>query len=145
MSYIQDNNKKIRNAFDKASKIAMQRELFSMIALLEYGVNQCLRHHDPDHQNHLNDGDSYGYILLKDGRELKRRIYSGNGDAEANANSALDKVKGYCPTTGWCGVVLAGMLPYEYFKVSHEIRFMYDAMKDIRNLPFDDVFQKMAI
>ena len=145
MGYKESNQKKIEAAFTTATTRMNQNIMVGFTELLNAGVDYCLAEHDPQHQRHLETGDSYGWVLLYNGSEVNRRIYAEGRAAEGNASRALDKVKSSCPSTGWVGVVLAGVKPATYFNVRYEFIPMRAGIRDLKAEDFDSIFTKMAI
>lgn len=142
-NYKASNKAKIISAFAKSyvnAHMAMQQGLER---LLNLGVEYCLKNHDARHQRHLQVGDSYGWLLMHNGEEIKRRIYAEGAEAEGNASSSLDWVKGIMPQDGYVGIILAGVDPPEYFQVLYEFVPMRQAIKDIKAEDFNRYFKKL--
>ena len=145
MGYKEQNSKVIAQAFATATKRMNESIQIGFEELLEAGMEYCLNYHGNRHQHHLEMDDAYGWMLLYNGAEVRKRIYGHPGGEKSNASEALDKVKGSCPSTGWCGVVLAGMEPINYFMVSKEFGIMRNSIRDIKAENFDEYFKPMTI
>lgn len=70
-------------------------------------------------------GDSYGWLLMHDGRPVCYEITAGGDlavEAQSNAHAALMAVSREAKQTGWVGIVLAGMHKdtEPYFEVDYE-------------------------
>lgn len=138
---LRGNEQAIRRAFKKALGNCNKVIDKGLIDLLEFGVQQCLKNHDIRHQMHLKTGDSYGWMLLHNGAEVRRKLFAEGAEAEGNANSSLDSVKARLPQVGWAGVVLAGVNPPKYFNVLYEFLPMRQAVKDLKAEDFNKYFK----
>lgn len=119
-----------------------------MIEVLEWGVAECFKQHDPKHQMHLTVGDAYGYALVHDGKEVARRIWNEGQTAYSNANEALSRVVSERGgMSDWVGIVLAGMTAKgpRYFQISAEKKFMYGALNVMKSSPstFKKIFKRI--
>lgn len=146
-SYVQSNAKKIDAMFKRAVKGVNQTCTAGMEELLEAGVQYCLDAHDAKHHRHLEMGDSYGWMLLKDGKEVKRKIYAEGAAAQGNASSALSEVRRgiYADTSGYIGIVLAGMKPITYFNVRFEFYAMRRGMNELTGEDFARIFKPVVL
>lgn len=139
---IESNNQAIQRAFRKALANIDKVEQDGMIRLLEWGVEECFKaHKDYGYQRHLEMGDSYGWMLLHNGVEVRRKLFAEGAEAEGNANTSLDYVKAKLPQNGWVGVVLAGMNPPTYFSVAYEFKVMRTAIRDLKSQQFSNFFK----
>lgn len=145
MGYKEDNAKKIADAFARATVNIDATIKNAMIGLLDWGVTLCLQEHDTVHQKHLEVGDSYGWLLLHNGVEIQRELYYEDPSAEGNANEALDRAKGRSSTSGWVGIVLAGLKPETYFNVLYEFIPMRAAIRDLKHEDFSKYFKPMKV
>lgn len=145
-SYVNQNRRTIDKAFRIMRKDVDTTCRNGMIDLLELGVRYCLESHDSQHQHHLDTGDSYGWSLVKDGAEIKRKIYANGGSAIGNASSSLDEVirHGSLPS-GYVGVILAGMHPVHYFAVRFEFYAMRRGMGELSAEDFNKYFKPVKI
>lgn len=145
MGYRQDNSRKILAAFTESRRRMDESVALGFKELLEAGVRYCLEEHNATHQRHLETGDSYGWMLLYNGSEIDRQIYAKGAKAEGNASRCLDNVKSACPSTGWCGVVLAGVEPANYFNVRYEFIPMRNGIRDLKAEDFDRYFTPLDV
>lgn len=143
MGYADANSKKIDMAFKKSVSNVNESIRRGMEGLLDDGAAFCLLNHDATHQRHLKTGDSYGWILIHDGTEINRKVISLGVEATSNANAALDKVRSGCPSTGWVGIVLAGMLPENYFSIKYEAFVMRGTIGDLKHQNFNKYFKPL--
>ena len=141
------NKKKIDTLFKKSLEGVNHSCVDGMTKLLEAGVKYCLGAHDQKHHRHLEMGDSYGWVLLKDGRELKRKLYAEGAEAQGNASTALNEVSksNAVRTSGYTGIVLAGMHPITYFNVRFEFYAMRQGMKELSAEDFQTIFKPVRL
>ena len=141
------NKKKINALFKKAVVGVDKSCVDGMTQLLEAGVRYCLGAHDMRHHRHLEMGDSYGWVLLKDGKELKRKLYAEGAEAQGNASTALNEVSrgNAVATLGYTGIVLAGMHPITYFNVKFEFYAMRQGMRDLSAEDFKTIFKPIKL
>jgi hypothetical protein len=90
-----------------------------MYRLLERAVKAALEFHDEDHQSHIEMGDTYGWMLVVNGRIDKIEV---NAEAEkvGQASQMLRTYEGRVSNTGYVGVVMAGMQPANFFTINYE-------------------------
>lgn len=129
MGNFEKNNNTISSAFarmfaDKSASIEN-----ALTTILEAGVSIALDLHDTFHQNHIENGDSYGYAIWHDGELSKVKIWSETESANS-VRSALTSF-GAPSSTGWCGIVMAGMNPAEYYKFDYEIDILNTTVSQI--------------
>ena len=146
-NYQKSNAKKINALFKKAIGGVNQSCTDGMIELLEAGVQYCFDAHDSRHHRHLEMGDSYGWLLLKDGREIRRKLFAEGAEAQGNANQALNEVKAKISTSnaGFMGIILAGMHPISYFNVKFEFYVMRRGMRDLTDVDFNRIFKPIQL
>ena len=84
------NSQVIKSAFSRLHTNAQNELYIGLQRLLDYGVKACLMAHDAKHQRHLESGDSYGWVILYNGVELKRELFVKGQPAIGNANAAID-------------------------------------------------------
>lgn len=147
MNHEEDNRNKIADAFARLAVNSMTSFVKGLEELLDYGVQMCLEHHNPEHQRHLETGNSYGWIILYNGSEIKRKIFAEGAPAIGNANSAIDNlVTKYGDSAGYVGLVVAGMLVQgekkpTYFNWHYEFGPMRATIRDIKSMNFQQVFR----
>ena len=159
MGYREQNAKKIDQAFATSISRMDNHILAGMSALLDAGMAYCLAHHDEivggvqyHHPHHELMRDSYGWVLLHNGVEVARRINPAPGDTDkagrevrGKAGKLLNDVRGQAHATGWCGIVLASVVPPTYFKLSAEFKMMREAVRDLKSEDFDYYFQRLPV
>lgn len=138
MGYQKQNERTIDRAFRRMvdnKDMVIEKK---MIELLQNAVYFALRSHDETHDMHINMGDSYGWVLLHDGKAVRHEITAG-GDAEvearSNAYTELMSVSREVPQVGWVGIILAGMhkdVP-PYFEVDYEIGILQETFDHTTN------------
>lgn len=137
--------KKIQQAVNLARQSAETAIYRGMVELLDWGVERCLDAHrgDPLHHEHLNMGDSYGWALVHNGKEIGRRLWVQGAESESNANEQLNEKVAAANPQGWVGIVLAGMKAYgyNYFNITFEKGFMNTAINELKSADFDRYFK----
>jgi len=116
-----------RFAADKKEVIAS-----GMYRLLESAVKIALEAHDERHQAHVETGDTYGWMLVHDGKIEEIAVVATEKD-EGKASQMLRSKADELPDTGWCGVVMAGLTPADYFAVDYEYGMLDYAMQMTRD------------
>lgn len=89
-----------------------------MAEVCRQAMQNALDSHDEEHQRHLEVEGDYGWAVFTDGVLYDMEILSstdGNDESITNPLSDPPEMK------GWCGVVMAGMLPKSYFSWDYEI------------------------
>lgn len=145
MSLKSENTATINRLFKQAVKDVdlSVREGFEY--MLELGVLYCLEEHDARHQNHLEIGDSYGWMLVRNGRKVSMKIHSASVDANANAVTMLSAVKKKVSKTGYVGIVLAGMQPFALYSEDYEFLIMRRGMSKLEQRDFGKYFKQVVI
>lgn len=131
MGYKENNINTIKSAF---ARIKDNKDISienAITTILEAGVTIALDLHDTFHQNHIENGDSYGYAVWHNGELIKTKVWSEK-ESPASVRSALTSY-GSPSSIGWCGIVMAGMNPSEYYKFDYE--------NDILNMTVSQVEQ----
>lgn len=132
-NYRRQNDKTIRRAFAGITAGLSGRIENAMVELLKSAVIYALQNHDDDHQMHILMGDTYGWILLHDGVEVRREVTAHHSSEAFSANLLLSNAIPELPKTGWIGVVMAGMQPAKWFAVQYEQDILIDTAKVTRN------------
>lgn len=117
--YEKQNAKVIKNAFDRLLKSKETILKRGMYRLLENAVKTALGLHDDGHQSHLNMGDSYGWMLVVNGRIDKIEVESRGGES-GQATAMLRTYVGKVPPNAIVGIVMAGMQPANFFSITYE-------------------------
>lgn len=118
-TYEKQNAKAIKNGFARflEAKESILRQ--GMYKLLEDAVQTALGLHDASHQSHIIMGDTYGWMLVVNGKIDKIEVQAKGGES-GNASAQLRTYVGKVPNTGIVGVVMAGMQPANYFAIKYE-------------------------
>lgn len=159
----ESNSKKITEAFAKATGRMDAAIIAGMSALLDAGMDYCLKHHDEvitvggetkhyHYTSHERMRDSYGWLLMHDGVEVARRIKPATGltdkdgrEVTGHANELLNAVRTEVTGSGWVGIVLASVVPPSYFHLQSEFKMMRLATKDLKHEDFNKYFKSLAI
>lgn len=136
------NERVIKNALARLSATKDEVIRAGMYGLLEDAVQIALEAHDERHQSHIELGDTYGWMLLHNGKieEISVVATSDNvGKATKKLRQlAIRKAFG----KGWVGVVMAGLEPANYFSVIYEMG-MLDFSLQITKQNFSQYFKKL--
>lgn len=114
------NSDVIKNAFKafKDNKDEIIRA--GMYGLLEDAVQLALHAHDDKHKSHIEIGDTYGWMLVHNGK-IKEIAVVATDKNEGKATQMLKAKRKDLPKKGWIGVVMAGMEPASFFSVIYEM------------------------
>lgn len=107
--YQRQNSRTITRAF---RRLATSKDVViekGMRELLQKAVIYALQSHDSDHVLHTLMGDSYGWLLMHDGKHVAHEVTTGRMDKEGYAEVTLMAVSKEVKQEGWVGVVMAGM------------------------------------
>lgn len=114
------NEAVIKNALArlKANKDEIIRA--GMYGLLEDAVRIALDAHDERHKSHIELGDTYGWMLLHNGK-IEEIMVVATSNNVGKATSQLRKLALLkMLKKEWVGVVMAGLEPAQYFSVIYE-------------------------
>lgn len=114
------NQKTIEDAFARFTQAKDEVIRSGMYALLEDAVQIALEAHDEKHQAHIELGDTYGWMLVHN-HKIEEIAVVATSDNKGKATKMLRSKLRELPKTGWCGVVMAGLKPAEYFSVRYEL------------------------
>ena len=117
--YEKQNVKVIEKALERFLKNKRIILRNGMVNLLKDAVEVALSLHDDTHQSHLTLGDTYGWMLVMDGKMEKIEIQA-KGDNVGQAESMLRTYVGKVPGEGIFGIVMAGMQPANFFSINYE-------------------------
>lgn len=139
--YERQNDKVIKAAFARLAKSKDMSIRMGMYRLLERAVKAALEFHDEDHQSHIEMGDTYGWMLVVNGRIDKIEV---NAEAEkvGQASQMLRTYEGKVPNVGYVGVVMAGMQPANFFTINYEKRILESTIQ-ITKYNFNQFFRKI--
>lgn len=135
------NVKTIERAIKLFQKEAEKVFIAGFESLLRDAVKICLDMHDRRMHMHTEIGDSYGWIMFHDKKEIKREVNAGTAEATGNANASLSAVN--ITDDGWVGVVMAGMDPPQYFAINYEFWVMRRAINKLSSRNFSKYFKKI--
>lgn len=126
---MKQNERVIKNALAKlrADREEVIRSI--MYGLLEDAVQIALDAHNERHQSHIELGDTYGWMLLHNGK-IEELMVVSTDDNRGKATKqlkmiALKKIL----SRGWKGVVMAGLEPASYFSVNYELGMLDYSMQ----------------
>lgn len=141
IGYEKQNEKVIKAAFARLAKSKDMSIRMGMYRLLERAVKAALEFHDEDHQSHIELGDTYGWMLVVNGRIDKIEV---NAEAEkvGQASQMLRTYEGKVPDEGYVGVVMAGMQPANFFTINYEKRILESTIQ-ITKYNFNQFFRKI--
>lgn len=136
------NNKVIENAF--AGLLAKKDDaiLNNLRSILPKAVNYALTSHDAEHANHVLMGDSYGWAIVHNGQVVEQDVVAAGGE-QGNASEALAEVARSVGSSGWTGIVMAGMQPASYFAFDYEVGILISA-SSFTEQEFSKHFHKVA-
>ena len=119
MGHLSRNNSVIEKGFSRllSNKDRVIEE--GMKALLENAMLYAIGAHDHNHWFHKSTADTYGWILLHDGKGIAHNVNEGR-HGEGNALGDLLAVSREVSQKGWVGVLLAYMGEPMYFVVEYE-------------------------
>lgn len=140
IGYEKQNEKVIKAAFARLAKSKDMSIRMGMYRLLERAVKAALEFHDEGHQSHIELGDTYGWMLVVNGRIDKIEV---NAEAEkvGQASQMLRTYEGKVPNVGYVGVVMAGMQPANFFTINYEKRILESTIQ-ITKYNFNQYFRK---
>lgn len=142
-TYERRNDRRIESVIKGFNKEAEKVLLSGFESLLRDAVQICLDKHDGHARMHTKMGDSYGWIIFHDKKEIKREVNAGNAEAMGNANASLSGLKSTLKDDGWVGYVLAGMEPPQYFAINYEFWVMRRAIGTLTSKNFSKYFKKI--
>lgn len=128
---IRQNSQVIGNAFARLRRNEEEIIRRGMYELLEDAVQVALDLHDPKHQAHIEIGDTYGWVLIHNGQIEELAVVS-TPQNEGRATEQLQDIVGKVRSTGWVGVVMAGLEPANYFSVTYESNLLQYTFQEIK-------------
>lgn len=132
----QANEKTIQDAFARLVKNKDEIIRAGMYGLLEDAVQTALAAHNEMHQMHIEIGDTYGWMLVHNGK-IEEIVVEANSENQGNASEMLRNQLSKLPKKGWVGVVMAGMQPASYFSITYEL----GTLEYARNVTLVNFFQ----
>lgn len=114
------NGKVIKDAFARLSQTKHDRMIEGLKGLLDDAVSFILEQHEVDgRRSHLETGDTYGWALGYDGQLVDIKITQGPNPSESfSVEENLRQMM--IQTTGYVGIIMAGMDPAHWFKLPYE-------------------------
>lgn len=113
------NREVIKNAFKRFVLSKDRIVEIGMYNVLENVVRVALEAHNEEHQNHIEIGDTYGWMLVHNHKVVEITAVATD-DNRGDVMKQLRKQLRTLPKTGWQGVVMAGMNPANYFSFRYE-------------------------
>jgi hypothetical protein len=136
------NERIIKNALARLRATKDEVIRAGMYGLLEDAVQIALEAHDERHQSHIELGDTYGWMLLHNGKIEEISVVATND----NIGKATQRLRHLAIrkafSKGWVGVVMAGLEPANYFSVIYEMG-MLDYSFQITKENFSQYFKKL--
>lgn len=126
---MKQNERVIKNALAKlrADREDVIRSI--MYGLLEDAVQIALDAHNERHQSHIELGDTYGWMLLHNGK-IEELMVVSTDDNRGKATKQLKMIAlKNILRSGWKGVVMAGLEPASYFSVNYELGMLDYSMQ----------------
>lgn len=139
--YEHKNQKTITNAIKRFVKNKTQVLRNGMHRLLDNAVKTALELHDEEHQSHLTLGDTYGWMLVIDGKIDKIKV-EAKGDKIGKATNMLKTYVNKIPREGIIGIVMAGMQPANFFSINYEKGIIENTIQ-ITKKNFSQYFKKI--
>lgn len=147
-NYQQQNDRRIKAAFDRFAKRKDAIIEDGMRRLMKDAMEYALDLHDYEHHAHRTHEDSYGWAVLHDGQIKHLQVNGGrhgHGLAEAQIRDVATRAK----QTGWVGILLASMvLEYEkrkptFFEVDYEMGILNATADEIGDF-FKEYFKPIS-
>lgn len=135
------NNQTIKNACERFRLTKDEIIRQGMYGLLEDAVQYALEAHDDKHRSHIELGDTYGWMLVHN-RKIEEIVTVATSQNVGRATEQLRKHLSKVPSTGWVGVVMAGLEPASYFSVIYEMG-MIDFAMQMTEQNFSQYFTKL--
>ena len=135
----EQNKKTIKEAVAKFRENAEGVFEKGMADLLDNAVQFALDSHDEGHQQHLKQGDSYGWALFRGKKMVRYKIFSQVANKKNAMYHAMKSVDVPGSKT-WCGVIMAGMTPVGYFSTDYELNIFALTKEEIKT-KFDSYFK----
>ena len=140
-TYEKRNAKVIERACKKFIKVKEKDIRDGMWCLLHDAVQAAYDFHDNEHQSHYTKGDTYGWMLVIDGKIVDYEV-DNNGDRVGAVESMLKSQVSKLPSKGIYGVVMAGMTPANFFSITYE-KGIFELVTQVTRSNFSRYFQKL--
>ena len=135
------NKLTIKNAFARLMATKDEVVEAGMYDLLENAVHIALQAHNEQHQNHIEIGDTYGWMLVHNHR-IKEIAVVSTANNKGRATKQLRAKLKELPQKGWVGVVMAGLDPASYFSLEYEEK-MLTYSKRVTQINFSQYYKKI--
>lgn len=137
---VQKNNRVVEKAISRLSRSKHNRLIEGLKGLLEDAVFFILEQHEVDGRRaHLETGDTYGWAVGHNGQLVDMKITVGpNPSTSFSVEDALQGMIRH--TTGYVGIIMAGMDPEKWFILDYEIAYQ-EITKDMIAAEFYRFFQ----
>lgn len=134
------NSETIKRAFARlaASEETVVKD--GMRNMIKRAVEVALEMHDDKHRQHIEVGDTYGWILVHDGTVVDMEVTSTDRNEGKTAEMLKEKAA-RLPSEGWAGVVMAGLTP-GYYMVVYEKNILMDTVQVTKD-NFGQYFKKI--
>lgn len=129
--YQRQNKQTIKNNFQHLRNMRDEVVRNGMYNLLEDAVQIALELHDENHQAHIEIGDTYGWVLIHNGK-IEDLMVVSTPQNEGRATEQLRKKASGVSKRGWIGIVMAGLEPANYFSVTYESNLLYYTTLEIK-------------
>lgn len=117
------NERTIDKAFSGLIHNKHQHLIAGLKGLLEDAIKFIYEQHIVDgHTNHLEYGDTYGWAIYYNGVMLEKKINTGPYISDFSVSDELSSR--IAASSGYVGIVMAGMNPTQFFWHKHEIPYM---------------------
>jgi hypothetical protein len=151
MSYASQNKRTINAAFKRFGILTEAIIENGMKRIMNEAMMIALATHDADHWFHKSTGNSYGWLVLHDGKHVAHKVNEGlhgEGDAYTELMGAARDV----PQVGWVGILLASMGEVHdnakgklyFFHLDYEMAVLNNAREDVEKL-FTRNFRTMYV
>lgn len=124
---VAQNNKTIDNAFARLLRNKDMTVQNGLAVLMDKAMEYALEAHNEDHANHIEIGDSYGWVVAFNGVVKDIRVNSGRW-GQADAEEAL-RHEASVSGGGWVAILMAGMNPPVFYKTLYEVDILNETIR----------------
>lgn len=119
----QKNSQVIEKAIRRLSQTKHTTMIEGLKGLLDDAVSFIFEQHEVDgRRSHLETGDTYGWAVGYNSQLLDMKITQGPNPSESfSVEDFLKQMM--AQTTGYVGVIMAGMDPEHWFKLPYEVEY----------------------
>ena len=118
---------KLRKRLDETCQKALE-------TTLRNAMQDALKSHDAKHQQHIEVGDNYGWMVCKDGQLVSYDVYA-TSDNRGTAREQLNELLTEMPSSGWSGMLVAGMKDHihgTFYVVSYEKKILFGTIDFVK-------------